>query len=51
MEGSLCAATCFNLNRKELEVKGHAGILPFIPRPSEGVQNVVNEATDFVYGE
>ncbi len=22
------------------------GILPFIPRPSEGVLNVVNEATD-----
>ncbi len=22
------------------------GLLPFIPGPSEGVQNVVNEATD-----
>ena len=27
------------------------GILPFIPGPPEGVQNVVNEASDFVYGE
>ncbi len=27
------------------------GILPFIPGPPEGVQNVVNEATDFAYGE
>ncbi len=27
------------------------GILPFIPGLPEGVQNVVNEATDFAYGE
>ncbi len=27
------------------------GILPFIPGPPKGVQNVVYEATDFVYGE
>ncbi len=27
------------------------GILPIIPRPPEGVQNVVNEATEFAYGE
>ncbi len=27
------------------------GILLFIPGPPEGVQNLVNEATDFVYGE
>ncbi len=27
------------------------GILPFIPGPPKGVQNVVNEATDFAYGE
>ncbi len=27
------------------------GILLFIPGPPEGVQNVVNEATDFAYGE
>ena len=26
-------------------------ILHYIPRPPEGVQNVVNEATDFTYGE
>ncbi len=32
---------------KELEFKGHAGILPFIPGP----QNVVNKATDFAYME
>ncbi len=27
------------------------GILSFIPGPPEGVQNVVNEATDFTYRE
>ncbi len=27
------------------------GILSFIPRPPEGVQNVINEATDFANGE
>ncbi len=27
------------------------GILPFIPRPPEGVENVVNEATDFANEE
>ncbi len=27
------------------------GILPFIPGPLEGVENVVNEAADFVNGE
>ncbi len=37
--------------KKELEVKGHAEILHFVPGPLEGVQNVVNEATDFVYEE
>ncbi len=28
-----------------------SGILPFIHRPPEGVQNVVNEAADFAYRE
>ncbi len=37
----------FKFEYKVLEVKGHAGILLFIPGPLEGVQNVVNEATDF----
>ncbi len=36
---------------QKIEVKGHAGILPVIPGPPGGVQNVINEATDFAYGE
>ncbi len=31
--------------------KGMLGIVLFIRRPPEGVQNVVNEATDFMYRE
>ncbi len=41
----------FKFEQKELEVKGHARTLLFILGPPEGVQNVVNKATYFVYGE
>ncbi len=40
-----------NYENKELEVKGHAENSPLILGPSEGVQNVVNKATEFMYGE
>ncbi len=41
----------FEFENKELEVKGHARDSPLILGLSEGVQNVVNKSTEFMYGE
>ncbi len=43
--------TFFEFEYKELEVNGHLGILLLMHEPPGGVQNMINKATNFAYGE